>query len=130
MRFLLDTSVLVDLLRGIRTLPDLLQGLPPSEFGASVICWHELCFGAYKSQDVEANLLDIRNLEFETLPFTEADAECAGEVRAALEAAGTPIGPYDTLIAGQALARSLRLITSNLGEFRRVAGLQCEDWTE
>lgn len=126
MRFLLDASALVDLLRGNQTLPDLLRGHRTSDFGVSVLSYYELWVGAHKSRRLEANLR--RALEFETLPFSEA--ERAGEIRAALEAAGTPIGPYDTLIAGQALSRSLSLITRNLGEFGRVAELKCEDWTE
>ncbi len=129
MRFLLDTSALVDLLRGNLAFDDLLRGHRTSDFGVSVLSYYELWVGAYKSRRLEANLRRARALEFETLPFSEADAERAGEVRAALEAAGTPIGPYDTLIAGQAISRSLTLITRNLGEFGRVAGLKCEDWT-
>ena len=129
MRFLLDASALVDLLRGNLAFDDLLRGHRTSDFGVSVLSYYELWVGAYKSRRLEANLRRARALEFETLPFSEADAERAGEVRAALEAAGTPIGPYDTLIAGQAISRSLTLITRNLGEFGRVAGLKCEDWT-
>ncbi len=43
---------------------------------------------------------------------------------------GTPIGPYDVLIAGQALARGLVLVTHNVGEFSRVGGLLIEDWQD
>jgi len=53
-----------------------------------------------------------------------------GEIRAALAVAGTPIGPYDVLIAGQALARGLVLVTHNVGEFSRVGGLLIEDWQD
>ena len=62
------------------------------------------------------------------LGFDKEDAQAAGKVRAMLAASGTPIGPYDVLIAGQALARGLVLVTHNVGEFSRVAGLQVEDW--
>ena len=67
-------------------------------------------------------------MRFEILPFDAEDARHAGEVRAALERAGTPIGGYDVLIAGQALARDLILVTHNMREFERVAGLRIEDW--
>ena len=62
------------------------------------------------------------------LPF---DADCAaayGRIRAALERKGASIGPMDVLIAAQAVARDLVLVTDNLREFRRVPGLQCENW--
>ena len=62
------------------------------------------------------------------LPFDEAAAEHAGEIRADLEKLGRQIGAYDVLIAGHARSRGLIVVTGNLGEFERVAGLRCEDW--
>ena len=62
------------------------------------------------------------------IDFTVADARKAGEIRAVLAAAGTPIGPYDVLIAGQALARDVTLVIRNVREFSRVPGLRVEDW--
>ena len=53
----------------------------------------------------------------------------AGDIRADLARRGMPIGPYDVLIAGQAKARDLPLITNNTAEFSRVSGLRIEDWT-
>jgi tRNA(fMet)-specific endonuclease VapC len=52
----------------------------------------------------------------------------AGRIRAALEAAGTPIGAYDVLIGGQALRSGATLVTAKTSEFRRIAGLTWEDW--
>jgi len=63
-----------------------------------------------------------------SLPFEEQDARVAGSIRAALQSSGTPIGAYDTLIAGQALARELTLVTANVSEFSRVKGLTWQDW--
>jgi tRNA(fMet)-specific endonuclease VapC len=70
----------------------------------------------------------IEALRFEVVEFDREDARKAGELRASLAASGTPIGPYDVLIAGQALARGLVLITHNMREFRRVPDLAIEDW--
>jgi tRNA(fMet)-specific endonuclease VapC len=64
----------------------------------------------------------------EVLPFEPADAEEAGDIRAALERAGTPIGPYDVLVAAQARRRDALLVTANEREFARVPGLKLEDW--
>jgi tRNA(fMet)-specific endonuclease VapC len=89
---------------------------------------HELFYGAYKGQRKAENLARVDELRFETLDFDREDARCAGEIRASLANAGHAIGPYDVLIAGQALARSLILITHNTGEFSRVPGLTLEDW--
>ncbi len=61
-------------------------------------------------------------------PFGAADAAHAGDIRAALEAKGTPIGAYDCLIAGQARSRGATLVTANTREFDRVPGLQVMDW--
>jgi tRNA(fMet)-specific endonuclease VapC len=70
----------------------------------------------------------IDALRFAVLAFDKEDARRAGEVRAMLASKGTPIGPYDVLIAGQALARGLVLVTDNTGEFRRVPRLRIENW--
>ena len=67
---------------------------------------------------------------FNIIPFTADDAVAAGKIRGFLERKGTPIGPYDVQIAAQALSRSIPVITHNIGEFRRVPGLQVEDWTQ
>ena len=61
--------------------------------------------------------------------FDREDAHAAGEIRADLAKKGTPIGPYDVLIAGQASRRGAVLVTNNLREFKRVDNLQVEDWT-
>ena len=89
---------------------------------------HELFNGACRSARQAQNLALLDGLRLAVLEFDKEDARQAGEVRALLAAAGTPIGPYDVLIAGQALARGLVLVTHNVGEFARVAGLQIEDW--
>ena len=61
------------------------------------------------------------------MPFDQDDAREAGLVRAELETAGTPIGAYDVLIAGRARRRGAMLVTSNVSEFDRVAGLKWQD---
>jgi tRNA(fMet)-specific endonuclease VapC len=61
--------------------------------------------------------------------FTADDAVTAGDLRAVLQAAGTPIGPYDLLIAAQALRSDSTLVTSNTDEFARVPGLRWQDWS-
>ena len=99
----------------------------------SSIVIHELWFGVANSEQIRWNTPVLRKFisqGFVTLDFTDRDAEVAGQIRAALKIAGTPIGAYDTLIAGQALARGLTLVTANTREFSRVDGLQLADWTQ
>jgi tRNA(fMet)-specific endonuclease VapC len=91
---------------------------------------HELYFGAYNSARVQANLERIQALRFDIVDFDQEDARVSGEVRASLKRIGTPIGPLDTLIAGQALARGFTVITRNSGEFSRVTGLAHENWED
>lgn len=67
-------------------------------------------------------------LQFSVLEFEEEDARQAGQIRAHLASTGTPLGPYDVLIAGQAKTRELTLVTHNTTEFQRVPGLKLEDW--
>jgi len=88
---------------------------------------HELFYGAFKSQRAVHNVALIDALQFAILEFDKEDSRQAGEIRALLASRGTPIGPYDVLIAGQAKARKLILVTHNTTEFRRVSGLRVDD---
>jgi tRNA(fMet)-specific endonuclease VapC len=95
----------------------------PSEFGIPSIAAHELYFGAYTIRAVKLKriLLALDYLRIPVVEFNREDVQEAGQLRALLAAAGTPIGPYDVLIAGQAKARNLILVTRNVREFARVA---------
>lgn len=100
-------------------------------FTSTVVAF-ELWYGVFKSVRIPQN---IRRYEkffagpIGVIPFEEADAKLAGELRAKLEAAGNPIGAYDLLIAGQVLRYGMTLITANVSEFSRVKGLAWEDWS-
>jgi tRNA(fMet)-specific endonuclease VapC len=98
------------------------------DLATSSIVVQELFFGAFKSRRPGNNLSIFDSLLFPVIDFDRDDARQAGLVRADLMARGAPIGPYDVLIAGHALARNLTLVTHNTREFSRVAGLRIEDW--
>ncbi|WP_246333019.1 PIN domain-containing protein [Aureimonas mangrovi] len=89
---------------------------------------HELFYGAFRSERQADNLRRVEALQFEVLDLDREDAFRAGQIRARLADLGTQIGPYDILIAGQALARDFVLVTRNTREFERVEGLRIEDW--
>lgn len=133
MKYLLDTDICIELIR--QRSPGLLQrvmALTPEDLGVSVVSVAELQYGVQRSREPERNqrALDLFLLPFAILDLDYEAAAQYGKVRAQLEAAGSPIGPYDLLIAAQALSRDLTLVTSNVREFRRVAGLRVEDWTQ
>ncbi len=128
MRFLLDTNAVIGLLSGNTGMLAGVRQHFPGDFGIPAVAAHELFYGAYRSARQAQNLALLDGLPLPVLEFDKEDARQAGEIRAALAAAGTPIGPYDVLIAGQALARGLVLVTHNVGEFSRVSGLLVEDW--
>lgn len=128
MRFLLDTNAVSALFLGNPIFLGHLESHPVIDVALPTIVTHELFYGAFHGAKRNDTLRRIDRLPFARLDFTDADARRAGEVRAALRARGTPIDPYDVLIAGQALARGLILVTNNVAEFARVEGLRVEDW--
>ncbi|MGO9986123.1 MAG: type II toxin-antitoxin system VapC family toxin [Rhodomicrobium sp.] len=129
MRYLFDASAVIALLRDPSgPLAQHARQYRPTDIGLPAMVVYELYFGAFKSQRRADNVTLVDNLQFEVVPFDKEDARQAGEVRAALEVLGTPIGPHDVLIAGQARARSLVLVSRNLREFQRVDGMTVENW--
>jgi tRNA(fMet)-specific endonuclease VapC len=98
----------------------------------SSIVLYELWYGVARSARRRENAERLRVFlsgGIEVSAFDEEDAKAAGELRATLEGAGTPIGPYDLLIAAQALRTGATLVTANVAEFTRVSSLQWQDWT-
>jgi tRNA(fMet)-specific endonuclease VapC len=127
--YLLDTNAMIGLLKDRHSpLARRARRTDPRQIGLSAIVVHELYYGAYKSLRRTENLGRLEAIRLEVLPFDKEDGMAAGEIRAALAAAGTPIGPFDVLMAGQAKARGLVLVTDNVREFQRVAGLNFENW--
>jgi tRNA(fMet)-specific endonuclease VapC len=133
--YLLDTNAVIALLRnrpaGVRNR--LRQTV--SEGGSIAVpsvVLYELWYGVARSERRRENADRLRVFlsgHIDIVPFEEEDAVAAGELRAALETAGTPIGPYDLLIAAQALRNRATLVTANVSEFARVPGLSWQDWT-
>ena len=131
-RYLLDTNILSDLVRHPQgRIAQQIARVGEDAVCTSIIVAAELRFGTAKRQSpaltqrVEAILTAL-----EILPLdAPADARYA-QLRWHLEAAGTPIGPNDMLIAAHALAEGYTLVTANLGEFARVPNLPVCNWLE
>lgn len=134
--YLLDTDVLSNLLRR-EPSPRLVARLaivPPDQQATSSITYGELVYGARRLGGSGQNLLTrldealLTNMNI--LPFDTSAARSYGDVRAALEAEGAPIGDADTRIAAIALSRGLTVVTGNVRHFERVPGLIVENWLE
>ena len=128
MRYLLDTNAIIALFKGNKLFLDRLRSHQVWDFGVSSIVMHELLYGAYKSQRRAQNIERVNRLQFPFVDFRLDDAHWAGKLRAQLAMDGMPIGAYDVLLAGQAVARDLTLITNNTREFQRINSLKIEDW--
>jgi tRNA(fMet)-specific endonuclease VapC len=132
--FCLDTNIVIGVMSG--RLPMAANRLQ-EEINGSVrvlvpsIVIYELRFGIARSARRAANerALDLFLAPLETPSFEVNDAVEAADIRAGLHHRGTPIGPYDILIAAQARRRGAALVTANLREFRRVPGLLVQDWS-
>lgn len=130
MPFLLDTDTCIYALKQNPHVLGQLLSKSREEILVSVITEAELRTGAAKSSSVIKTLRLVENFlrPLAVAEFTSDDAIAYAQIRARLERAGTPIGPFDTLIASQAVARDLILVSNNEREFRRVAGLHLENW--
>ncbi len=122
--FLLDSSACIPVLRnrsGLEKLPD------PSRTGIPVIVAAELWTGVNKSRRIALQQSARLEAFLSFFPVSDFNSEAArhyGDIRSSLEAAGTPIGPLDLLIAAQARSLDATLVTSNTSEFERVKGLK------
>ena len=130
LRYMLDTNLCIRLLR---ERPAQLKDRFNAEADGlciSTIVLTELLHGAAKSARPLENRTKVEHFaaRLDVLAFDAAAADHAGNIRAALERLGRPIGGYDVLIAGHARSRGLIVVTGNLREFPRVEGLRCEDW--
>ena len=131
MRYLLDTNAVIALLNDSEwQISQRVRTLLPADFGLSSIVMYELYFGAYQSRRCDRYLDLVDKLRFEVVPFDQEDSRHAGDIRCALASQGVPFDGYDGLIAGQARARGLKLLTRNVREFPRVTGLRIENWAD
>src|ERR1700757_185814 len=131
MKFLLDTDTCIYALKQHAAVLNNLLANSREDIALSVITEAELRTGAAKSGSPAKTLrlgeYFLRPLSI--LEFPSDDAAAYAQVRARLERAGTPIGPLDPLIAAQAVARKLVLVSNNEREFRRITALHLQNWT-
>ena len=130
LKYLLDTNIVIYTIknrpRRVRERFTRHQG----QLAISSVTLMELVYGAEKSPQPERNLRDIDGLaaRLDVLPYDAAAATHTGQIRAELARQGTPIGPYDQMIAGHARALGLILVSNDAAEFGSVPGLRLENW--
>ncbi|MEO8223700.1 MAG: PIN domain-containing protein [Gammaproteobacteria bacterium] len=130
MRYLLDTNI-VSAWAGGQSAPlaDRLLATPPADLCISALVQHELLYGFALKSGTRAEARTLRLLEvLPILLFGAPEARRSAILRSQLSRRGTPVGPYDLLIAATAIENSLTLVTHNIREFRRVQELSAEDW--
>lgn len=128
--YLLDTNTLIYFFKGIGNVADILLSKSPKDISIPSIALYELEVGIAKSTNPKKRREQLKALisRIKISSFGVKEAEMAATIRAGLESKGTPIGPYDTLIAGTALSTNATLVTHNTKEFARVKDLTIEDW--
>jgi tRNA(fMet)-specific endonuclease VapC len=133
MRYLLDTCVISDFIKNEPGTQTQLKQTPPTDIAVSIITVMELRYGLalnpQRAQKIAPTIDQFLN-SITIIPFTNAEAEQAAEIRALLKTQGQPIGPYDILIAATARAHQLIMVTANQSEFDRVPNLQTENWRQ
>ena len=131
MKYLLDTCTVSDFVKGQQNVLTRVKATSPTLIAVSALTRMEVDYGLALNAERASKIAPVLHAFFSTiatLPFDIADAQAAAAIRAALKSKGQPIGAYDVLIAGTALARGLVVVTSNVDEFKRVSGLQLENW--
>ena len=127
---LLDTNICIYIIN--QNPPGVLErfkGFSAGEIGVSSIVAAELAFGVQKTGSLRnKQALDLFLAPLTMLPFDQACVWSYATLRAQLEKLGQAIGSLDTLIAAQALALDLPLVTNNQKVFSRVPGLKLENW--
>jgi tRNA(fMet)-specific endonuclease VapC len=130
-KYLLDTNTCIRYINGrAPQIRDHMRTVSDADIAVSAVTQGEMYTGSAKSQTPQRSRAkqDAFFIRFAGLPFDEAAADAFGRIRARLEQAGTPIGPYDMQIAATAVVHGLIVITHNTAEFGRVEGLKIEVW--
>ena len=128
--YILDTNTLIYFFKGMGNVAANLLAVSPKDIGIPAVVLYELEYGIARSTAPRKRMKQLEELcaLVDVLTFGVEEAKASAGIRAALGKKGTPIGPYDVMIAGTALSKQGTLVTSNTKEFRRVPALKIVDW--
>lgn len=131
MMYLLDTCVISDFFKGDKNVVNAFSKRPPNTLSISSVTVMEVEYSLAinKARSIKLEpLWQALIRQIEIISYNHEDARATAYIRSYLKEKGTPIGPYDILLAGMALNRHYTFITSNTREFIRVPNLKVEDW--
>lgn len=130
LRYMLDTNLCIAVVRDKPTAARAAFKRHHAQMCISSITVMELLYGVERSAQPQRSLEEVEGFiaRLEVLDYDTPAAAHTAQIRAELRKAGMQIGPYDQMIAGHARSRGLVVVTNNMREFQRVAGLRCEDW--
>lgn len=128
--YILDTNTLIYFFKGVGNVADRLLAVSPKDIGIPAVVLYELEYGIARSTSPRKRAKQLEELcaLVNVLDFGSEAAKTSATIRASLEKKGTPVGPYDVMIAGTALSKQGVLVTNNTKEFRRIPGLKITDW--
>lgn len=131
MKYLLDTCVVSDFIKGEKNTLTRMKNTSPNEIAVSAITVMEIQYGLAlnpKRAEVIRPIIKAFLADVHIIDFTEMDASQVAIIRALLKQQGRPIGSYDILLVGTALNHKLIMVSANTSEFVRINGLKLEDW--
>jgi len=131
MKYLLDTCVISDFVKGDSGVMKRLRSERPIDLAISAITVMEIQYGLALHPDRAKQLEPIISSlirMIEVVPYENNEAIATAKIRAHLKQLDVPIDPYDVMIAGTAMSRQLTMVTSNTNEFEKVGSLLVEDW--
>lgn len=134
MGVLIDSSIWIQAERTLASLPVRLPGREEEDAYLSVITASELLHGVHRAGDAAIRARRLAYVEsilsaWPVLPIDLATARVHAELWADLARRGKMIGGHDSWLAATCLAHGLYLVTGNIREFKRVPGLEVEEWT-
>ena len=130
LKYLLDTNIVI---YTMKKRPKEVREAFRRHYGQiciSTVTYMEVVYGGERSANPEQNLRAIEGFaaRLDMLSYDAGAAIHTGQIRAELAAAGSPIGPYDQMIAGHARSLGLIVVTNNVKEFEPVEGLRVDNW--
>lgn len=131
MKYLLDTCVVSDFLKKNPSVINHFETVSPDKIYVSSITVMEVEYGLRLNLEREKKIQPLWKALLNLIHVIPYSLECAiasASIRALLKNKGLPIGPYDILIAGTALAHQMMMVTSNGSEFSRIPEITVEDW--
>jgi len=133
LKYLLDTCVLSDFIKGERGTQNKIKAVYPADVAVSTITMFEVSYGLENNPSFAQKLKPLLDAFFKVIQIISFDSACAVEaakIRSFLKNRGTPIGAYDILIAATAKSNALIMVTANEKEFSFVDDLKIQNWRE